>query len=147
MQGLFTHILNSGIIASYIIVAIILIRLIFKKIPKRMLVLLWALVAIKLILPFSIESSFSLVPEIDPITQTIIATSAPDKNQSPDIEPINPPTNTEDNLIPSAPDNNETLPDVTVSQPNYVLTASIIWLSGLGVLFAYGADWGNFVKR
>ncbi|MBR2860215.1 MAG: leucine-rich repeat protein [Clostridia bacterium] len=141
MQELFIQILNSGIIASYIIVAVILIRLIFKKLPKRTLVLLWALVAIKLILPFSFESSLSLVPESNPIPQTIIATPAPDVNSDTDVQPIIPPTDFEDGFAPSVPNNNVTVPDnnVTVSQPNYTFIALCVWLAGVGVLLIYGA--------
>ena len=62
MSEIFLKILNMSIAASWLILAIIIIRPFLKKAPKRILCLLWAIVAIRLILPFSIESIFSLIP-------------------------------------------------------------------------------------
>ena len=59
------HIFNISISASFFALAVILFRLIFKKSPKWLVVALWALVAIRLICPFSIESAMSLVPSAE----------------------------------------------------------------------------------
>ena len=48
--------------ASYLIVVVIILRLLLKKVPKWSVCLLWAMVAIRLVLPFEIESRFSLIP-------------------------------------------------------------------------------------
>ncbi|MBQ3017183.1 MAG: hypothetical protein IJD79_10425 [Clostridia bacterium] len=62
MTDLFIRLFNISVSASFFVLAIILFRLIFKKAPKFISVLLFGLVGIRLILPFSIESSISLVP-------------------------------------------------------------------------------------
>ena len=64
MDGLFSNILNMSISASWLILAVILLRAILTKAPKGFRYILWALVAIRLLCPFTIESSFSLVPEV-----------------------------------------------------------------------------------
>ena len=62
MEGLFLDILNMSISASWLILAVILVRFLLRKAPKGFRYALWALVAIRLICPFSIESAFSLIP-------------------------------------------------------------------------------------
>lgn len=47
---------------SILIILICIIRLIFKKIPRKFFVYMWIAVAIRLMLPFSFESSFSIIP-------------------------------------------------------------------------------------
>ena len=63
MSSIFIEIVNNSITASYLIVAVIILRMILKKAPKWSVCLLWTLVAIRLALPFEIESSYSLVPK------------------------------------------------------------------------------------
>lgn len=62
MSKIFLEILNNSIIASYLIIVVIMIRFMLKKMPKWNLCLLWAMVAIRLVMPFEIESVFSLLP-------------------------------------------------------------------------------------
>ena len=58
------NLLNMSMTASVIAVIVMILRLIFReKAPKRLIVLLWALVAVRLICPISIESSISLMPQ------------------------------------------------------------------------------------
>ena len=71
MVNIFTEIINMSITASYIVPLIILLRLLFKKAPKWIMVLLWSFVAIRLLCPFSVESIFSLIPQRD-IAPTIV---------------------------------------------------------------------------
>ena len=63
MSELFSTILTMSLSASYLVLAVLVIRLALKKAPKWISVLLWGLVAVRLLMPFSIESSFSLLPE------------------------------------------------------------------------------------
>lgn len=67
-----------SITASWLVLAIIAVRLIFKKTPKWILCLLWGLVAIRLICPFSFESALSLIPSAEPLPQEIIYTAQPE---------------------------------------------------------------------
>ena len=62
MSGLFIKILNLSFAASFLIVACILVRFAFKKMPKYVRILLWLLVAVRLLVPFEIESPLSLQP-------------------------------------------------------------------------------------
>ena len=62
MGEIFLKLLNMSITASWIILAVLGIRLLFRRIPKWITCLLWGVVAIRLIFPFSIESVFGLQP-------------------------------------------------------------------------------------
>lgn len=63
MSEFFLEILNNSITSSYLIVAVIILRFVLKKAPKWSICLLWAMVAIRSVMPFEIESSFSLIPD------------------------------------------------------------------------------------
>ena len=63
MNDLFLKIINMSISASWLVLAVLLLRFVLKKAPKWVHVLLWGIVALRLISPFSIESSFSLIPD------------------------------------------------------------------------------------
>jgi len=62
MSELFLSILNMSITASYVIIFVMLIRLSLKKAPKIISYVLWGVVAFRLVIPFSFESIFSLMP-------------------------------------------------------------------------------------
>ena len=68
MDALFLKLVNMSITASYLILGIVLLRLLFRKTPKWILVLLWGLVGLRLLLPFSVESKQSLIHNTEPIT-------------------------------------------------------------------------------
>lgn len=73
MGDIFLRLLNMSITASWLILAVLCIRLLFRKMPKWVTCLLWGVVAIRLIFPFSIESEFSLQPSGEPIkTSTMV---------------------------------------------------------------------------
>ena len=63
MSNLFLKILNMSISASWLVLAVLVLRLVLKKAPKWVNVLLWGIVAVRLICPFTIESSVSLIPD------------------------------------------------------------------------------------
>ena len=63
MSAVFLKLLNMSIAAGWLVVAVIVLRLCLKKAPKAIHCALWALVAIRLLSPFSLESNFSLIPE------------------------------------------------------------------------------------
>ena len=68
MTELFYTILNMSISAGILILAVLLLRLFFRRAPKWVSVLLWGLVAVRLILPFVPESSLSLMPKAEWVT-------------------------------------------------------------------------------
>ena len=71
MDKLFITIVNNGLVASWIILAVIVLRKLLNRIPKWVNCLLWGLVAIRLAIPFSIESIFSLIPSANPVPADI----------------------------------------------------------------------------
>ena len=82
MSNLFLHLLNISITAGWIVLVVVLLRFVLKKAPKWIRVVLWGLVALRLMLPVSIESVTSLVPSaetvhVEPVTYTIIRDSDP----------------------------------------------------------------------
>lgn len=75
MDTVFLKLLNMSITASWLIFAVLILRFLLRKAPKWISCLLWGLVAIRLIFPFSIESVFSLIPNTEPISNRIISGS------------------------------------------------------------------------
>lgn len=67
MSEVFLRILNMSIAASWMILAVIVIRFLLKKVPKTFHCILWAMVGVRLIFPFSIESALSLIPSNETI--------------------------------------------------------------------------------
>ena len=67
MSLLFTQIFNMSVSASYIVLALLLLRLALKKAPKWLSLLLWAVVGIRLVCPFTFESVWSLIPSLGQI--------------------------------------------------------------------------------
>ena len=77
MDNVFLNILNMSITASYIAIAVILIRLLLRRAPKFISCVLWGLVALRLIFPFSFESIMSLIPSASPVPPDIIYSNSP----------------------------------------------------------------------
>lgn len=67
MGEVFLKVLNMSATAGWLILAVLFIRCLLRKAPKWLMCLLWGVVAVKLIFPFSIESSFSLIPAAEPV--------------------------------------------------------------------------------
>ncbi len=77
MENLFLFLLNNSITAGYLVLAVLLLRPLLKKAPKYIRCILWSFVGLRLILPFSVESIFSLIPSAEPIPQEILYESEP----------------------------------------------------------------------
>lgn len=73
MGAIFLKLLNISITASWLVLAILVVRLLFGKMPKWMNCLLWGVVAIRLLVPVSVESMFSLQPSAEPIRTSTVA--------------------------------------------------------------------------
>ena len=63
MQEVFLKLLALSLTGSLFALAVMLVRLLFRKAPRWIFCALWGVVALRLILPFSIESSISIIPE------------------------------------------------------------------------------------
>lgn len=75
MTELFLKVVNMSITAGILAVVVMLLRLILKKAPRWMHVLLWGLVAVRLMIPVPFESSFSLMPQTQWIEQEPVSTA------------------------------------------------------------------------
>ncbi|MBR5762839.1 MAG: hypothetical protein IKX87_12530, partial [Lachnospiraceae bacterium] len=130
MSGVFLKILNMSITASWLIAAVILVRLLLKKAPKWVTCLLWAVVAVRLICPFSIESALSLVPTDAPVPANILGASRPTVATGVPVidNTINPAIS--ETMAPQVGDS---------ANPLQVLTfaASVVWVTGIAVLLVY----------
>ena len=130
MSDLFLKIVNMSISASWLVAAVLILRLVLKKAPKWVNVLLWGIVAVRLICPFSFESALSLIPSAETFPEKII--SGPSFDVQTGITPI-------DNRI------NDYLGDryfegvtVPTNNGNNVMTIlTIVWIIGILLLATY----------
>ncbi len=67
MESVFLHLVNMSITAGWLVLAVVLFRLVFHRAPKWIHCLLWGLVAIRLVCPFSFESVLSLIPSAETV--------------------------------------------------------------------------------
>lgn len=69
MSELFQNILTASFHGSIVILAVLVLRLVLKKTPKKFLCLLWLLAGVRLLMPFEIQSTMSLQPEPKPVAE------------------------------------------------------------------------------
>ena len=130
MNVLFLKIINMSISASWLVMAVLILRLVLKKAPKWVNVLLWGIVAVRLICPFSFESALSLIPSAETFPEKAI--SGPSFDVQTGITPV-------DNRI------NDYLGDryfegvtVPANNGNHMMNIlSIVWTIGILLLIAY----------
>ena len=72
MDKLFIEVLNLSIAGSWMILAVLLLRLVLKRAPKALVCALWLLVGLRLLLPFSVESALSLIPSRQTVSAAIV---------------------------------------------------------------------------
>lgn len=77
MTEFFIKLVNMSISAGWLILAAVFLRFLLKKAPKTIALLLWAIVGVRLVLPISVESVFSLVPSAETISPAIIYDASP----------------------------------------------------------------------
>lgn len=131
MAAVFLKLLNLSISASWLVLAVLALRLISKRSPKWMNVLLWGIVALRLVLPFSIESALSLIPSAETLSPEVVRFD-PAPTITSGVEFI-------DNAVnPSLSESFAAAPLASVN-PLYVWTylAGWVWLIGLGAMLLY----------
>ncbi len=132
MEGIFLNIINFSITATYIAVAVMLIRLCIKKAPKWISGVLWGFVGLRLLFPFSIESIFSLIPNNKPIPDNITTMPKPEIDSG--IPIIN------DTFNPIISDTFAPPPEASVNPMEVLMTvASYVWLIGIAAMLIYMA--------
>lgn len=77
MDAIFLKLLNMSITASYLVILILVLRVIFPRIPRAVYCFLWAMVALRLVIPFSFESVLSLIPSTEPVPPEILYMATP----------------------------------------------------------------------
>ena len=77
MSELFLKIINMSISGGFLVLVVLLLRLVLKRAPKWVNVLLWGIVAARLICPFSLESTVSLLPSAETISPNIMTDKEP----------------------------------------------------------------------
>lgn len=138
IDKLFLNIINMTVLSSYSILFVIIVRFFFKRAPKKYSFILWSIVFIRLVCPFSFENTFSFVPSfIEEVSDNITynaTTQLEDKisvskgttaaNNAPSIGEISATKLTTDSQS-------------GVFQNNVVFIASRIWLTGIILLLIY----------
>ena len=131
MAAVFLKLLNLSISASWLVLAVLVLRLVSKRSPKWMNVLLWGIVALRLVLPFSIESALSLIPSAETVSPAAV--------QFDPAPTITSGVSVIDNAVnPSLSEHFAAVPTASVN-PLYVWTeiAGWVWLIGLGAMLLY----------
>ena len=131
MASVFLKLLNLSISASWLVLAVLVLRLISKRSPKWVNVLLWGIVALRLVLPFSIESAVSLIPSAETVSPAAV--------QFDPAPTITSGVSVIDNAVnPSLSEHFAATPEASVN-PLYVWTeiAGWVWLIGLGAMLLY----------
>ena len=131
MAAIFLKLLNLSISASWLVLAVLALRLVSKRSPKWMNVLLWGIVALRLMLPFSIESALSLIPSAETVSPAVV--------QFDPAPTITSGVSVIDNAVnPSLSEHFAAAPTASVN-PLYVWTeiAGWVWLIGLGAMLLY----------
>ena len=71
LEQVFSKLLHMSFAAAWLVLAVLALRLLMRRAPRQVLVLLWALLAVRLLCPISIESRISLVPRPETVAQTV----------------------------------------------------------------------------
>lgn len=130
MTGIFLHIVNISITAGWMILAVLLLRLILKNAPKYIRLILWALVGLRLLLPFSLKSNFSLVPSVETIPYDIALQRVPSVNTGLTV--------TNDLINPVIEKSLSTKGIQSMNPLQFLLPVlSILWILGVVALFLY----------
>jgi len=131
MEMIFLNVFNRSLAAGWLILAVIVVRFLLKKAPRRLSCVLWAVVAVRLLCPFFPASSFSLIPSRETISAEVVR-FAP----APAIDSGIPALN--EALNPMIGERFAPAPGTSVN-PLYIWTAvaGIVWLVGVAVMAGY----------
>lgn len=140
MTELFLNIVNMSISASWVVLAVLLLRFLLKKAPKWITVLLWGIVAVRLICPFTLESAVSLIPSAETINPEITSGASPQINSG--ISMINSGVNTaiDESFV------SDSASGATALQ-TLVPILSAVWVLGIAAMLLYAVVSFFKVKR
>ena len=127
----FSNILNASIAASWMVLAVIILRYLLKKAPRWTHVALWGLVAVRMLLPFSIESAFSLIPSKETVPREILVYEGTRLQESAFLDVVSNPVFSGSVTVELG----ETVDRVQIS----LVKMNLIWIMGIAVLLLYTA--------
>lgn len=127
----FSRILNASIAAGWMVPAVIVLRLLLKKAPKWTHVALWGLVALRLLLPFSVESAFSLIPSAQTVPQEILRYEGTQLQEEASLEVIANPVYSGAVSVPLG----QTVDRVQIR----MMDMTFVWLVGIAAMSLYTA--------
>ena len=130
MTEFFVSAVNMSISAGWIVLAVLLLRLLFKKAPKWISVLLWSIVGVRLICPFTFESALSLIPSAQTINPEVALNSPNIDSGVPVIDNIVNP------VISTATISFQPEKDLNIFQ--FIMPClAVLWFIGIAALLIY----------
>ncbi|MBQ6898246.1 MAG: hypothetical protein IJN70_04635 [Clostridia bacterium] len=129
MDTVFLKILNMSISSCWIVLVVILLRFVLKKAPKWINCVLWGIAGLRLILPFSLESIFSLIPSPQTLPQEVLGYEGTQLQQPAVLDVISNPIFSESISV----DLGQTVDRVQLR----MTTMTAVWLLGIAVLLIY----------
>lgn len=139
MSTLFWKLLNMSISAGWLILAVMALRLLLRRAPKGLRCALWGIVALRLVLPFSLESPVSLIPNGETVSASVLSGGALQVSTGVDLldRPVS------KYLEPSSA--------VTATAGGGIHSMELLswlWLAGVAILLAYGlVSWLRLRRR
>lgn len=130
MEKVFVEILNMGLTATWVVFAVLAVRALCHKAPRSLTVGLWALVGLRLVCPFLAESMLSLIPSAEIVSPDILLAEQPKIHTG--VWVLNSTVNPylSEHLTP-------TLGDSANPMQIVAFIATIVWIVGMAVMFAY----------
>lgn len=139
MEKIFLELLNRSITAGWLILAVILLRLLFRRVPKWVTGILWLLIAVRLVSPFAIESVYSLIPAAETVPYEILYSETPAIDSGVDVIDIA----VNHSLGSSVPDPGDSVNPLQVT----AILSSYIWLAGMTAMLLFSGISYILLKR
>ncbi len=147
MAAVFESILHMSAVGSIVIFTVVIVRFFLKNAPKFYSYLLWAIVLLRLLCPFTVESPLSTIPgelPFDSAVEELSDTHAYPSFTEPAINHTGESTNNElgEMYRPNSGDSHENVPagstpPAPAAKTDSLHILSIIWLCGVGVMAAW----------
>ena len=140
MDDVFLKLVNLSISASWLILAVLVLRVVLKKAPKWVMPLLWGVVALRLVCPFSIESALSLIPSAATIPSEIVTeTREPVLYEQATLDIVTNPTLPSAAEVPVGVSRQQAQVDFNIY--------SVLWLAGMAALLVHALVSAGKLKR
>lgn len=147
MTDIFIKLLNMSIVAGWLVIAVLLLRLALRKAPRWIFCVLWAFVALRLLIPFSVQSKTSAVPSVETVPPEIVYTDTPYIHSG--LDTFNSVFNPIISDVLSPPETDsviETEPKETPAKKLIDIGATV-WLCGTAGMSVYGLASYALLKR